>query len=250
MKAYIIHLPDREHSRSHSAIMLRQLLDYGIDAELFNGVPGNRAVERSKKDQRVCWPYSIKSSIVNEVDLKHYIIPELWDEFQDEHFYKIYRRKPIGTDEIKFSRPGALGCFYSHLDLWQKCVDLDEPIMIFEDDVKFYRGWLPVEWRDILILSLGKTTFLEEPYRTYLENPSGNIQPMPYGNYSMPGTSGYAIKPKAAQSLLKTYRGYYIASDNAINNSVCEIEVHNHLMGRNTTEDEGNISMVSTKEWK
>jgi hypothetical protein len=231
-------------------MMLTQLLDYGIDAKLFNGIPGDQAVEWLKKDQRICWPYSIKTSLINDDELKSYIIPEAWKDFQHKHFYKIYQRKPIGNDAKKYARPGVLGCFYSHLSLWQKCATLNEPIMIFEDDVNFYRGWLPVEWRDVLILSLGKSTFVEEPWKTYLENPSGTVQPVPYPNYSMPGTSGYAIKPEAARKLLKTYRGYYIASDNAINQSVCEIEVHNHLMGRNTTTEEGNISMVSTKEWK
>lgn len=249
MKAFVIYLPDREHSKLHSSAMVKQLMEYNIDVELFAGTPGNIAVDRVKKDHRICWPYSIKSSTLTAAELQQYILPERWEEFQQDHFYKIYQRKPINGDASKFARPGVLGCFYSHLDLWQRCVDLNEPIMIFEDDVKFYRGWYPVEWRDVLILSLGKTTFLEEPYRTYLEQPSGNVQPMPYTNYSMPGTSGYAIKPKAAHSLLKTYRGYYLASDNAINNSVCEIEVHNHLMGRNTIEEEGNISMVSTRDW-
>ena len=250
MKAYIINLPDREHSRLHAAMMQTELLDYGIDAELFDGVPGDRAVRRLAKDQRICWPYNIKTSIVEADELQKYIVPELWNEFQQDYFYKIFQRKPVGSDAIKYARPGVLGCFYSHLDLWQRCADLDEPIMIFEDDVNFYRGWMPVDWRDVLILSLGKTTFLEEPWKTYLENPSGPIQPMPYTNYSMPGTSGYAIKPAAARKLIKTYRGFYLASDNAINQSVCEIEIHNYLMGRNTTEEEGNISMVSTKEWE
>lgn len=230
--------------------MCEQLKSWNIDAELFEGTPGDQAVIFQIKDQRKPWPYSIKSYQITDDQLQDYIRPELWDEFQLEHFYKIYRRRPAEGDAIKFGRPGVLGCFYSHLRLWQQCVDLDQPIMIFEDDVKFYRPWVPVEWRDVLILSLGKTTYLEEPWQTYLENPSGHAQPMPYTNFSMPGTSGYAIKPKAAKSLIKTYREHYIASDNAINQSVCEIEIHNHLMGRNTTEEEGNISMVSTKEWK
>jgi GR25 family glycosyltransferase involved in LPS biosynthesis len=250
MKAFVIRLSNIESSRTSAQGVATQLKEYGHDVEFFEGIPGDQAVKRLEREQRRCWPYSIKSSKLTDTDLERYIVPELWQEFQADHFYKIYQRNPVGSDAIKYARPGVLGCFYSHLDLWQKCRDLDEPIMIFEDDVKFYRNWQPVDWRDVLILSLGKTAFLEEPWKTYLENPTGTPQPMPYTNYSMPGTSGYAIKPKVAQKLIKTYRGHYIASDNAINASVCEIEIHNHLMGRNTTEDEGNVSLVSTKVWR
>jgi GR25 family glycosyltransferase involved in LPS biosynthesis len=250
MKAFVIGLSGVESSYTSALQVVTQLKEYGHDVEFFDGIPGDQAVKRMEKEQRRCWPYSIKTALLDDSMLKRYIVPELWNEFQHNHFYKIYQRKPIGEDAVKFARPGVLGCFYSHLALWQRCVDLEQPIMIFEDDVKFYRNWMPVEWRDVLILSLGKTTFLEEPWKTYLENPSGTPQPMPYTNYSMPGTSGYAINPRTAKKLLKTYRGHYIASDNAINASVCEIEVHNYLMGRNTTEDEGNVSMVSTKAWR
>ena len=30
---------------------------------------------------------------------------------------------------------GEMGCLASHVDLWHKCIDLDSPVMIFEDDV-------------------------------------------------------------------------------------------------------------------
>ena len=31
---------------------------------------------------------------------------------------------------------GEIGCLLSHYALWQKCIDLDEPIVIFEDDIQ------------------------------------------------------------------------------------------------------------------
>lgn len=42
----------------------------------------------------------------------------------------------------KLIREGALGdsekaCFASHLSLWKKCLELDEPIFILEDDITF-----------------------------------------------------------------------------------------------------------------
>ena len=37
--------------------------------------------------------------------------------------------------------PGEVGCFASHRSMWQKCVDLDEPIMIMEDDFQLLPGF-------------------------------------------------------------------------------------------------------------
>ena len=65
----------------------------------------------------------------------------------------------------------------------------------------------------------------------------------------MPGNSGYAIKPKAAQRLIKFYKDYFYPADNAINQQICSIQVHSYLMGRNTLKDEGNISMTRTLDW-
>ena len=251
MKAFIIHLPEREHSLKHAQSMLDTLLSYeGIEPELFVGIPGDLAVRWQEKDKRVLFPYSIKSSIVPEDKIREFIKPELWDQFRTEFYFKLFRRWPVGAAAGKMSTPGVLGCFYSHLLLWEKCLALDEPIMIFEDDVKFYRNFIPVDWQDILILSLGKTSYLNDPYEQYLNNPKGNPQPMPWYASSMPGTSGYAIKPRTASSLIKYYRGYFLPSDNALNRSVCEIECHNYLMGRHLTDEEGNVSMIKTKTWQ
>ena len=142
MKAFVIYLPDREHSVTHSAYMLETLRGYGIDAELSVGTPGDQAVEMAEKANKVLYPFSIKNQLLTEHEIQEYIRPELWDEFKKEFHYKIYRRQYVGQEDIpKLSRPGVIGCFYSHYALWRKCIDLGEPIMIFEDDVKFYRKY-------------------------------------------------------------------------------------------------------------
>ena len=249
MKAFIIHLPEREHSMTYAQSMHKQLLDYGIQSHLHVGTNAEQALRNVVKDKRELYPYSIKNREISTQELKEYIKPEVWDQFNFEHVWKIYKRQRVGNDTEKMSRPGVIGCFYSHYNLWKKCAELNEPIMIFEDDVKFYRGWTPVEWEGVLILSLGKNSFYNEPYKTYLEKPTGNAQPMPWRQFSMPGASGYAVKPDAAIALIKTYRNYFYPADNAINKSVCNLQIHNYLMGRNTLPEEGNISMTRTKEY-
>lgn len=37
----------------------------------------------------------------------------------------------------QFERPGVVGCFLSHYTLWNKCIEINEPIGIFEEDVIF-----------------------------------------------------------------------------------------------------------------
>lgn len=250
MKAFIIYLPDRPHSVEHSTYMLETLKSYEIDAELHVGTDGKNAIKLAEKANKTLYPYSIKNRILNDEDIERLIRPEFYQEFKNKYFYTIYERQFIGVaDRGKLSRPGVIGCFYSHYSLWEKCVQLNEPIMIFEDDVKFYRKFYPVDFEGVLILSLGKSSFLGEPQKTYLENPSGPPTPMHWRNFSMPGASGYAIKPDAALGLMKFYRPYWYPADNAINQFVCKIQIHNYLMGRNTLPEEGNISMTKSKDW-
>lgn len=249
MKAFIIHLPEREHSIRHAEIMHNQLLQYGIESSLHVGTTAEQAMAQIRKDQRTLYPFSIKNRELSREEMKQYIRPELWEKFEFEHTWKVIQRQRIGAEIGKMSGPGVIGCFYSHYALWQKCMELQEPIMIFEDDVKFYRGWHPVDWEGVLILSLGKSSFLNEPYKTFLESPSGSPQPMPWRQFSMPGASGYAIKPDAAMGLRKAYRNYFYPADNAINKSICDLQIHNYLMGRNTLPEEGNVSMTRCKEY-
>jgi GR25 family glycosyltransferase involved in LPS biosynthesis len=249
MKAFVIYLPERAHSVTHANYMIETLRDYNLDAHLYEGTPGTTALKNLEKDKRQLYPFSIKNRELSLNEVKTLVNPECWEDFKQNYAWKIYEKQRIGSEAGKMRRPGVVGCFYSHYGLWRKCVELGEPIMIFEDDVKFYRGWTPIDWEGVLILSLGKSSFLNEPYQTYLENPAGTPQPMPWRQFSMPGASGYAIKPDAALSLVKAYRDYYRPADNAINQELSKLQIHNYLMGRNTLDNEGNISMTKAKDW-
>ena len=250
MNAYIIYLPEREHSVRQSAEMKTVLESYKIKTELFEGIQGDDAVKLAKKSKKTLYPYSIKTRILNEHDVAQLIRPELYEEFKKKHHYQIIERQPVAEEHIeKLSRPGVVGCFYSHYALWEKCVSLNKPIMIFEDDVKFYRKYKPIDFEGVLILSLGKTSFLTEPNKTYLENPTGRARAVKWRNFSMPGASGYAITPDAALGLIKFYKSYWYPADNAINQFITPIYIHNYLMGRNLLPEEGNISMTKSKEW-
>lgn len=51
-----------------------------------------------------------------------------------------------------FERPGVRGCFLSHYLLWSKCVEENQNIAIFEDDVIFYKTFPTTSFEDILKL--------------------------------------------------------------------------------------------------
>lgn len=249
MKAFVIYLKEREHSIQSSQVVLDTLLEYGIDAELFSGIPGDQAIHIATKGNKTLYPYGIKNRELTTAEILKFIKPELQEEFINGYFSRVYERQGLGDDVEKMSTPGVIGCFMSHYALWKKCIELDEPIMIFEDDVKLYRSFEPIDWEGVLIIALGKQTYLTDPWKTYLENPTGIPQALNWKNFSMPGCVGYAIKPSAARALVKTYRPYWTPADNAINSFVCPIQIATYQMGRTTLPEEGNISSIRTKSW-
>jgi GR25 family glycosyltransferase involved in LPS biosynthesis len=247
MKAFVIYLPDREHSVESSKETLESLLSYGIDAELYAGTSPQQGVDKAEKAKKVLYPYGIKNREVPWEEVLSYLQPQYIEKFNNAYYGKIYERQVIDKNKEKQKSPGVIGCFYSHYSLWQRCMELDEPIMIFEDDVKIYRGFQPVEWDEVLILALGKTIYLDEPYKTYLENPSGIPQALRWRNHSMPGCVGYALKPHAAKKLVRFWRPYWTPADHAINSSICDIQMVNYQIGRTTMGEEGNVSTVRAK---
>ena len=225
MKAFVIHLSKIEKSLETATNLFNSLQSFGIDAELFEGTYGNDAVKIFEDEGRTLHPWGIKGPNVT-----------------------IGTENPDTKSVLKASGPGPKGCFYSHYRLWKKCVELNEPILIFEDDVVLSRGFMPVEWKDILVVSLGFRT-KSEPYMHYLTNPEGTPAAIPYTRSSPPGATGYAIKPCAAQKLLDMYQKTYLPADNAMNAHVVDLEIHNYIMGRALTGEDGKKSMVRTGYW-
>lgn len=219
MKAFIIHLSKIQESLRTATDMKKVLDSYGMESYLFEGSYGNEVKERYQQVGRRYHPWNFKGGPSHIFS----------DEFRDSH-----------------QNPGEMGCFDSHFRLWEKCVELNEPIMIFEDDVEFTRPYIPVEWKDILITVFGNPTKSAKYYH-YLTNPTGVPAAAEYKQASMPGTPGYAIKPEAAKKLISEYKNTYLPSDNAINLHLVMIQVHNHIMGRALLKADGKKSLVRGK---
>lgn len=220
MKSYIIHLPKIETSLTSALKVKTQLDSFGMENELFEGSYGDKTREKYLSVNRRLHPWTFKG-------------PD--NPFTEE-------QRDAATS------PGIMGCFDSHYRLWEKCIELNEPILIFEDDVMLSRPYMPVEWDDVLSVAFShaKKMLL---YIEHLESSNGPAVAAPYGQSSMPGNGGYAIKPHAAKILVEEYKNTFLPADNAINQHLVKIQIHNYMMGRAASKHEGNVSTIRTKIW-
>jgi glycosyl transferase family 25 len=220
MKSYIIRLKDIETSMASAALVKQALDDFNMPAEYFDGTKGDYAREYYAQQKRVCHPWGLKG-------------PE---------------RLLSEEAKLDITRSGVIGCFDSHYRLWQLCVEKNEPIIVFEDDVMLIRPFFEVEWQDVLSVAFSHAKKMAK-YINYLDNPIGLPMASPYGQSTMPGNGGYAIKPHAAKVLVETYANTFLPADNAINQYLVKIQIHNYMMGRASTKHEGNTSLIKTSIW-
>jgi glycosyl transferase family 25 len=110
-----------------------------------------------------------------------------------------------------FNRSGVVGCFLSHYKLWQKCIELNEPIGIFEHDIIFQK-YHPTNINFEEILRLDKL-------------PKGKD----YGTGDWwEGSHAYFISPNGAKKLINwvdTYGAY--PSDVMLGSKIVKIEFNN-----------------------
>jgi len=212
MNSYIISLSKIPLSRDSALEVFKSLEEFNLNPVLFEGTYGNDAEKLFQNTKRI-----------------------LHQTHED-------------NNNLKLSSPGVKGCFMSHYRLWELCVEKNEPIMIFEDDVIFFRNYKPIEFKDLLILSLNYDWKLTIPYRKYLEDSVDITDALEYHLDVMPGTSGYIIKPNAAKLLLNEYKNSYLPADIAMNKKIIDIQIHPNLMGRSKMLDEKQ-SLTRFKEW-
>ena len=222
IKSYIICLSKIESSYESGCRLKEELENFNMQAELFEGSYGNVKAKEYESQDRLPHEWGIKGPKK----------PYPWE----------YRKTMI--------RPGLIGCFDSHYRLWQKCVEVDKPIIIFEDDAHVIRPFHKVEWEDVLSLVSSHRKKMAK-YINYLENPEGPYKAMNYRQGSMPGNAGYAIKPHAAKILVDEYANSFLPADNAINQHLVKIQIHNYMMGKavSRAKTSGKPSLIRTKYW-
>jgi len=132
--------------------------------------------------------------------------------------------------EAKKQNKGMQGCFLSHYQLWERCLELNEPILIFEHDALIIRP-LPdnflnlfthhaildyachyPDYEEIVLrdgpLKITNFPFIENVPATYKGLNSSHVK----------GSHAHAIKPEGARTLISNVKKYgFVASDMCVN---------------------------------
>ena len=134
----------------------------------------------------------------------------LFQRYDDRRRLKARRRALSG---------GELGCWASHFLLWQRCVDIDRPIVVMEDDVSIDDNF--IEALSIASEQLGHLKYLRLA-GTSLHRRSYQLVDQ-IGSFSLAdhvrgpsGTLCYVIHPEAAQALIKHSSSWFLAVDDYI----------------------------------
>lgn len=104
---------------------------------------------------------------------------------------------------------GEIGCFASHYCLWQKCLEINESIVVLEDDVEILDNF----FSELLRIKNSEYSYV----RLYHIKTGIRSFELPDGFYTsfdkFSGTQGYYLTPAAAQRLIESARVWYSPVD-------------------------------------
>ena len=123
----------------------------------------------------------------------------------DKHPYlKNYNEKEYLLNRSRKAAPGELGCYVSHLLAWEKCVALNEPIVVLEDDFEITEDF--VEGLNFVEQYLAEVSFIRlERIKTNYHAPS----PFKDKKFALKKqlkvemcTTGYVVTPQGARAFM------------------------------------------------
>jgi len=159
--------------------------------------------------------YSCKSAINVRTKFKKYInnVDIFWgvDRYNSLKILNEYGLSVVDNNITKFSYyEEVLGCFLSHYKLWNKCIELDEPIVILEHDVVIKGD--PIKYFNKLdtnsnsLLNLGKPLWSDDTFE------------------HLGGAHSYLVNPKVSKVLIDRANNYGISpTDIFINRELVDI---------------------------
>lgn len=209
MKSFIIYVKGHAKSEEYAQACLSSM-QKGFDVELFEGATA---------DSFDYWEDYFKFPEINNARLL---------AFKSENLYKYQTKK---------------SCVFNHARLWEKCIEIDEPICFIEQDSHCVRAWDNVDFDEVLILNAesallkrgdigvnplhlrmycanmdkGVNDWSEAPTRYHRNN-------MMLGHAHNPGNGAYCFTPKAAKKLLQAARNGVDQGDMFINTSVVKMQ--------------------------
>lgn len=185
--------------------------------------------------------------------LRFKLIPEYFEGIKASEAQRFFDHHGLvkAPDPSVRWNDATMGCFASHYALWQKCVDLNEPIVVLEHDGIMVRdpNQLVAQVDDICHLdrylpfnsSMGEssTVYREEYENSIQQNSEVGVRDYPeyhfYGDESVTGTCfvqayGYLLTPQGAKKLIHfaKEKGVYPADK-----AICQAALK--LQGSNAT---------------
>lgn len=191
MRAFVIYLPDNPYSVEVADRCIASAKKFGLTVEKFAGVNKENAVDEMYKSG-LNWTWAnnnTEHTVCNYTGLKQF---------------------PYTAADFR----AKIGCSMSHYRLWEKCVALNEDLLILEHDAVFLRSVPNVDfdgicqindpagatrrgkWWSDSMHARGKTGVFEKTWVT-----TEKERDIPDG---LAGNSAYLIKPWAAQKLIDT----------------------------------------------
>ena len=188
MKSFVIYLPEIENTVTASKVAMQSAKNFGLDVELFVGYTPKRADEYITKEK-----------------LKMY-----------DPGPKLFR--------IKNKKGGVRGCMISHLNIWKKCIELNEPIVVLEHDSKVVSNTFLQPFDDVL--HLDNNRWIEPDPDLGTEPIVQDFDWFRKGERQLKGTYGYVVKPHAAKRLVQgAYEDGITASDMFVKDKYVKIQV-------------------------
>ena len=159
------------------------------------------------------------SNLLQGIDFEFFEGEDIADNPEHE-IYSLYdASKTLKYKGYTLTTP-ELGCFASQINLWRHCVKINEPVLIFEDNIKLY-GDLKAQLNNInsLVSQYGIVKL-----GNYFETKYTEVAVLD-DTYSLVscaesacGNSAYAITPEVANKYLSILQGFFEPVDDFIDN--------------------------------
>lgn len=160
------------------------------------------------------------TNLLNNYHIDHevYVVDRLAADEVNKIYPNRSRLKTIKYKSYELTN-AEVGCFNSHIELWEKCLEINEPIIILEDnfeivanDFKQIINSIEKHIDEFGIIKLGRTFDRKVLSKTPL---STNYNIVSYSKGSG-GTIGYAITPKVAKVFFDKTAGFFEPVDDFI----------------------------------
>ncbi|CDT99856.1 putative Lex2B protein (Lipooligosaccharide 5G8 epitope biosynthesis-associated protein) [Vibrio coralliirubri] len=130
---------------------------------------------------------------------------------------KRYNDNLSQTYRAKTLSPGQLGCYASHFLLWEKCVKLNKPIIVIEDDALLFKEAfldfiqdIPEIPETVECVRLFKNKRRKYDSYEVFKAKSTSIHKFTKGHMS---ATAYFLRPSAAKKFLEHSKEWYMAVD-------------------------------------